>query len=324
MMENAMITLPWGGEISFFVFLVVMGSLVAAVWTVYRCSLNRSGALRGLLFILLSAVLAPGLGRAVYCGVRYVDIFYDPMGDFIGLSPFLDLTVGGFSAVGVILGVILAAALTGLFTRGRVLALLDAVSVPGMVLFAGIRFIQPMIGLGHGDIIDYEPLCRFPFAIENGMGEYALSVCFFEAALALLIALILLIAGFRCRKEGTLCGIALTLLCVSQILPESLQRVDVLYLFIFARVSQMGYAVILFGTLLAFLIRGIRRGLSWKTAVVELLLLLLGIGICGGAEFALDKTNISNWIVYGGMLAALFGMAVLVLRRIIKEDRAAA
>ena len=321
MIENAMITLPWGGEISFFVFLVIMGSLVAAVWTEYRCSLNRAGAGRGILFIALTAVLSLGLGRAIYCAVRYVDIFYDPMGDFIGLAPFLDLSIGGFSVIGVILGVLLAAALTGLICRGKALALLDAAAVPGMALFAGIRFIEPMIGLGHGDFISYEPLCRFPFAIENGMGEYLLSVCFFEAALGALIMLILLFASFRCRKEGTLCGIALALLCVTQILPESLQRVDVLYLFIFARVSQIGYAVILFGTLLAFLIRGMRRGLSGKTVAVELLLLLLGIGICGGAEFALDKTNLSNWLVYGGMLVALIGMGVLVLRRIIIEDR---
>ena len=47
------------------------------------------------------------------------------------------------------------------------------------------------------------------------------------------------------------------------------------------------------------------------TVAVELLLLLLGIGICGGAEFALDKTNLSNWLVYGGMLVALIPLLVL-------------
>ena len=178
-----------------------------------------------------------------------------------------------------------------------------------------------MNGMGFGDLVTYEPLCRFPFAIENGMGDYSLSVCFFEAALAFVIGLVLLIAYHKCRKSGTLAGIGLTLLCVTQIMPESLRLDDVLFLFIFARVSQLGYAVILFGTLIAFLIRGGRRGLSGKTIFLEILLLLIGIGVCVGAEFALDKTNLSHMLVYGVMIAALIAMGVLVLRRIVKEDK---
>lgn len=318
---GSVIMLPWGGEISLYVFLMVMASLIAAVWAVYRCATNDAGVGRGLLFTALSGVLGLALGRGVYCGVRYVGIFYDPRGEFIGLSPFLDFSIGGINVIGVILGVLLAAGLTSLLCRGKGLDLLDGAIVPGLFLFAAERFIEPMNNMGFGGLLTNEALYRFPFAIENGMGDYSLSVCFIEAVLAALVGLALLIFYHKCNKSGTLAGIGLALLCVTQIIPESLRLDDVLFLFAFARVTQMGYAVLLFGTLVAFLIRGSRQGLSGKTIVIEILILLLGIGVCIGAEFALDKTNWPSLAIYTVMIAALLVMGIVTVRRGIKSDK---
>lgn len=319
---GSVIMLPWGGEISLYVFLMVMASLIAAVWTVYRCAANDAGAGRGGLFAVLSGALGLAVGRAVYCGVRYIRLFYDPRGEFIGLSPFLDLSIGGINVIGVILGILLAAGLTSLICRGKGLDLLDGAIVPGLFLFAAERFIEPMNNMGFGDLLTNEAFYRFPFAIENGMGDYSLSVCFIEAVLAALVGLALLIFYHKCNKSGTLAGIGLALLCVTQVMPESLRLDDVLFLFIFARVTQMGYAALLFGTLIAFLIRGKRRGLSGKTIALEILILLLGIGVCVGAEFALDKTNWPNIAIYAVMIAVLLVMGFITVRRGIKEDRA--
>ncbi len=316
-----MISLPWGGEISFFAFCVVLGALIACVWTVYRAHKFRAGDGGAVFFSVLAGALGLLLGRAVYCAVRFDALFYDSMGDYIGLAPFLDINQGGLSVIGVIFGVLLATLLAGAASGSGGLALLDSAAVPGLALFAWVRFLEPLAGTGFGAPITDEAFCRFPFAIENSWGDYCMSVCFIESALAALIALAMLIAGRFCRKKGTLGGIALALLCVSQIMPDSLRHDDALFLFIFARVSQMGYAVFLLGTLIAGLIRGGRRGLSGQTIVLELFLLLLGAGIVTGAEFALDKTNWPDEAVYAGMIAALLGMGVLVVRRLAKEDR---
>ncbi len=316
-----MVSLPWGGEISFYVFCLVLGALIACVWTAYRGHKYRAGGVSATVFSLLGAVLGLFLGRAVYCGVRFDRLFYDPMGDYTGLAPFLDYTQGSFNVIGVILGVLLSALLVGLFSGRGGLALLDSGAVPGLAFFAWARFVEPLCGTGYGDLITEESLCRFPFAIENAWGDYALSVCFIEAVLAALIALAMLIAGRFCRKKGTLAGVALALLCVSQIMPDSLRQDDVLFLFIFARVSQIGYGVILMGVLIAGLIRGGRRGLSGKTITLEIFLLLLAMGVIVGAEFALDKTNWPDTAVYAGMIAALLFMGILVVRRLAKEDR---
>ena len=320
MSEMKMVSLPWGGEISFYVFCLVLGALIACVWTAYRGHKYRAGGVSATVFSLLAAVLGLLLGRAVYCGVRYDRLFFDPMGDFTGLAPFLDYNQGSVNVIGVILGVLFAALLVGVFSGKGGLALLDSGAVPGLAFFAWARFVEPLCGTGFGDVITDESLRRFPFAIENGLGDYALSVCFIEAVLAALIALAMLIAGRFCRKKGTLAGVALALLCVSQIMPDSLRQDDVLFLFIFARVSQIVYGVLLLGVLIAGLIRGGRRGLSGKTIVLEIFLLLLAMGAVGGAEYALDKTNWPDTAVYAGMIAALLFMGILVVRRLAKED----
>ncbi len=321
MNELHMVSLPWGGEISFYVFLLALSALVAAVWTVYRAHRHEVGAAGAVLFALLSGVFSLALGRAVYCAVRYERMFFDPRGEFVGLAPFLDLSEGGFSVIGVILGVLFAALIAGPVTRSSGLAMLDSAAVPGLALFTAERLIEPLNGMGFGDLVTDERLCRFPFAIENSFGDFSLSVCFIEAALAVLVLLFLFIFDRFCKKKGTLAGVGLALLCATQIMPESLRLDDVLYLFIFARVTQIGYAVLLFGTLAAALIRGGRRGLSGGKIALEIILMLAGIGVCVGAEFALDKTNLPDLAVYGVMIAVLLALCIMTLHRLIKEDR---
>ena len=317
----SMVSLPWGGSISFFAFCVTFGALVACVWTVYRAHKFGAGDGSAIFFSALSGALGLLLGRAVFCAVRFDDLFYDPMGDFMGFSPFLDLNQGSLNVIGAILGVLLAALLVGAVSGKSGLALLDSAAVPGLAFFAWVRLVEPLGGTGFGDTLTNEAFCRVPFAIENSWGAHLLSVCFIEAVLAALITLALLIAGRFCRKKGTLGGIALALLCVSQIMPDSLRHDDALFLFTFARVSQMGYGVLLLGVLVGGLIRGGKRGLGAKTIVLEIILLLLGVGVLVGAEFALDKTNWPDEAVYAGMIAALLCMGFLVVRRLVKEDR---
>jgi hypothetical protein len=60
----------------------------------------------------------------------------------------------------------------------------------------------------------------------------------------------------------------------------------------------------------------------FKEAALQFLLLLLGAGICIGAEFALDKTNLSHVLIYAVMIAALAGMAALILRVIFRTGEA--
>ena len=319
MMEVKMISL-FGGEISQYGLLMIAGLAAAAAWLIAsagRQGLKKSSAA---VYCLLSAVLGLGLGRAVFCAVRFDRMFYDAMGDYAGLMPFFDFHVGSVNIGGVLLGCILAAPLTAKICEGKTALYLDSFVFPGLALFALERVLEPLAGHGYGIYLYDSPLTVYPFALETYMEEYALAVCCLEAALALLLMLALAFLKKKCRRWGQLFLAALTLFCASQVMPESLRHDDVLFIFIFARVTHISYALMLAGALAAALVPAVRSGLSRKRAAVVFALLLLGAGVCIGAEFALDKTNLSHTLIYAVMIAALAGMAALILRAIFRKS----
>lgn len=310
----------FGTNITLYALLMGCGALAAALLMVLFAPARKIRRGGGALYALLGALLGLVLGRTVYCAVRWEWLFYDGMGNFAGIAPFFDFTQGGVNVIGVLLGVLLAAPLTGRLTKTGAARYLDAASVPGLFLFSYARFIEPLSGQGFGDLLFNESLCFFPLALENEFGDFSLSVCFIEGALALVLAIVLLCLRGRFRRVGTLTLLSLALLSALQIMPETLRVDDVLFVFIFARVSQIGFAVLFFCALAAALLHGKRRGLSTKMIVIEAGLLLLGIGICILAEFALDKTMISHALIFAVMIVTLAAMAALTVRRILKED----
>ncbi len=318
MTEVKMISL-FGGEISVYGLLMIVGGAAAAAWLTAlagrKKSLTRSGAA---VYCLLCAALGLLLGRAVYCAVRFGRMFYDEMGDFAGFAPFFDFRTGGANVGGVMLGCILAAPLAAKISGGKASAYLDSLVFPGLALFTLERLLEPLAGRGYGVFLYDSPFAAFPFAMETYMEEYALAVCFLEAVLALILMAALIPLKKKCRRGGQFFLAALTLFCTSQIMPESLRHDDVLFIFIFARVTQILYALMLAGAMIAAL----RKNASPKRAAAEFALLLLGAGVCIGAEFALDKTNLSHVLIYAVMIAALAVMAAFVLRAIFRKDTA--
>lgn len=317
MMEVKMISLL-GGEISVYGLGMILGCIGAAAWFILRAGKHGIRKSRAAVYGLFCVLLGLLLGRAVYCAVRFDRMFFDEMGDFAGLSPFFDVRVGSVNIGGALLGCILAAPITAKLCGGKAADYLDSFVFPGLSLFLLERLLEPLAGHGYGIYLYDSPLAAFPFALETYMEEYALAVCFLEAALALVLMAALLALQKKCVQSGTLFLCALTLFCASQIMPESLRHDDVLFIFIFARVTQIGYALMLAGALIAALIPAVKKGLPKKNALMAFLLLLLGAGVCIGAEFALDKTNLSHVLIYTVMIAALIFMAALILRAIFR------
>ena len=317
-----MVALPWGGEITYYAFLMAMAALCMGALVFYHAPNHGAGVGRGILFVLLSGVLGLFLGRAVYCGVYYEQYLLNEQGQFIGWMPFFDPNVGSVNVIGVILGVLLAALLAGIGRKGAGLGMLDSAALPGTLLFAFARFIEPLSGAKNDGIpVTVEWLKQVPFAAQNSAGEWMLSVCYLEAALAVLVLLILFILRFCCKKNGTLGGVALALLCATQFVPEFFRQNDALFLFGFIRVTQIGYAAMLAGVAVAGIIRGGRRGMGAKMVVWELFLLLLCLGVCAGGVYALEKLDWPAPYIYYAMIAALVILGFTVFHRLVKEDR---
>lgn len=309
-----------GQPVSLYALLAALLALCAAASLPFFFRRRRLPGRAAAVYVPAALLLGLLLGRSLYCAVR-TDLFLDPLGRSLGAAPFFNLGLGSLSVVGLLAGVLLAALPAARLNRVSAAAVLDAAAVPGLLLFAALRFIEPISGQGYGPLTDLPLFCRVPLGIRNGWGEWSLSVCFLEGVILLVTALCLW--KTETKAAGSLALYALVLLSACQIVPESLRRDGALRVFVFARVTQIGYAVILLGSASAAWIRGARRGLDRKVILAEASAVLLGILLLIGGEFALDRTDWPEVLIYAGMLLVLFLISLPVLRRIRTEDRRA-
>lgn len=266
----------------------------------------------------VAALLALLLGRLIYCLAQSGTVFYDA-GAFQGLSPFFDLSKGSVSVIGVIFGFLLAAPVTASVMKGRKSLILDAAAIPALLFFAFARAIEPLSGQGWGISVETEALRFFPLTLENG----CLAVCYIEALLALILAVVCIFLYPRFHHRGTLFLTALTLLSASQLVPESFRRDSALFIFGSARVNQIGFAIFLALALAWALVRCGDKKRILRHALIEypMLLCFAGIFICG--EFTLEGKlgfQLPSLVVYLIMIASSVGMAAVALHRIRKEE----
>ena len=317
-MEPVIISL-FGGETTLYGILAVITVLLTCAAA--EVSIARRGLLRGfgLKASVFGALVGFIFGRGLYCALQAERLFYDPMGEFMGLGPFFDLGRGSVNVIGVLAGCFLAlwiASKAGGVSLGKVL---DAAALPGLCCFAVFRFIEPFSGQGYGPMLRSRFFSRVPFGIP-GWDFWSLSVCFIEGVLLAVLALILWRAHFK--RAGSLFLLAAVWTAVSQIIPESLREDDTLRIFVFARVDQIGSVLIwlLCGICLWF--TGLKRGISRGVVIREAAINLLGVMILIAAEFTLDKTEWSEYLIYGVMTATLIVIGLTLTGAVLREDRA--
>lgn len=256
------------------------------------------------LYGVLAAVLGLFIGRGVYCAVRWYEVFLDELGDFRSILAFFDTTEGSANVMGIFAGLLLAAPVTAALTKTRPADYLDAAVFPALALYAFARAIEPLSGQGYGSLMGLD-IC----------------VSWVETVLTLVLMVLVPTLRRKSAKSGTLAQYAITLWCLTQILPESLRCDEALYVFVFARVTHLGLAFTLGLTLIRLLVAEGKRGLPRKDIALDAVGLATGIGICIATLFALDKTNLSKPLVYGVMLLALTELGFVILRRIRRADR---
>ena len=241
--------------------------------------------------LVLAAIPAALVGaRLAYCLSRFS--FY-----FVEMGPLSVLRVweGGCMLYGAALGALLAAAFVAKRRGASVPATLDELAAPGMLAVMICRLGEWGTGEGVGAWIENEALMRFPFAVMNEYEEWQLAVFLFEAIAALVILLALLRMK---RASGEKILSALLWYACCQVMLESM-RMDSCLKIGFVRISQVISALVILGVtcLRAHRAGGrqlaLRRGLPVAACVAAV----------GGIEWALDKTPVSNILLYAAMLA---------------------
>ncbi len=271
-------------------------------------------------FFCLALPLALFFARLLFSLVRFEEVFLDEFGEFKGLGSFFQPESHGFSIIGNILGVLFASLLTAKLLGLRPGSVLDTAAAPSALLIVLARLIEPLNGQGYGEPVSSPLLGFFPLSLTNDWGERLLSVSFIESVLAFILFVGLIAVSKRFHTPGMKAAFFLVFFTLSQILPESWRRDDVLFIIIFARVTQVGYAALFTGAAAYVGVLAVRRNGMSKTLLSEWALTALGVLVCVGCEFALDKTNLPNLLVYLVMAFSLLGMSLMTGRRMMKTE----
>ena len=278
----------------------IMAAGSAAVFALYglRCAkavrlpdLRKRAWETALLSFILSVLFGTVLARVGYALLmQELDFEYDGIAALGQLLEFeIDTVSFLFGALGVILGVLLANRLT---RKGAAAAGLDAFAPFGALLAALFRLGELCLGScgAGGNLPEGSALAFFPFALKievaGGYSYWAWAVCVLSAVFALAWAGI---AFFRLRGKGRT-GLSFTLtlffLALPQILCESMRH-NVSMVWLFVHVEELLCAVVLLCVML-FWVLGTGKGLSFPRRWGPLGILLLGVGLLVGVEFAID------------------------------------
>lgn len=264
--------------------------------------------------LMLGIPLSLVAGRFIYVLIRRSMVFYNPVdGAFLGLWPFFRLWEGGISLLGMLLGLIGAAALTTKTTAQPFHRLFDWLAAPAALLMAFLTGGAILAGEGYGEILE-APL--FLFSLSNEFGESYRAVFLMEAIVYLVIAGLLLSIKVQ-RPLGR--GLSmLAMVACAQLFLESLHRDNYMRLESngFIRVNQL-LALCMLLVVLLYLTRKDGRSAPKRVALSWGMLALTAVFVIG-AEFY-EKLPFPTLLLYS--LSALSCMALaLVLVLHLKSE----
>ena len=268
----------------------------------YAKTLDRAAKAVGVNFIGGFGALVGA--RVLYMLARYSYI----MVDLGGSSFFWQFWQGGYTLYGGILGGMGAITLYAKLTKQKALPLLDAVTPGALLALCGLRLAEGFTGQGFSKQMD--DICWYFLPFQNEDGQ--MLVWAYEAIVAAVALVIVLVQGRRQKIAGRTLETGLTIISVMQVLLDS-WRADELIRFGFVRLNMLMAALTLAVLLASRLTRCIRRDGLKRISIARIVMLLAGAGVCIAVEFALDKSAINNGILYGVMMLALVPMFIAVL-----------
>ena len=248
-------------------------------------------------------------GRVLFVALRWSLIVNE-----LGWRQIFRVWDGGFALFGVVPGCLLAAVFCARGLHVNTGDLMDAAAPGAALALAFARFGEVFTLQGIGRPVDWAALQWFPLAIRNGYGDWMIPVFLWEGMAALAIAWLAARAlRNRQRKPYDALCVFLLGLGITQVLLESLRTDDILRLGMVkaSQLAAMGcvLAVAVYRWIPALQMNHVRLRAGLYGAGV-----LIGVAVCVGIEFGLDKSTIPNIVLYLVMALTLAGMAALIGR----------
>lgn len=225
-------------------------------------------------FAVLAVPLAFLCSRLVY-GVSSLDYYLNT--GHLGL--LLQVRDGGYSMLGAILGVLLAACVTERWQKLPAGTLLDAAALgmPAALLIA--RLAEPLCGMGWGYPY-YSPLFYFLDGLTENLGDFAYThpVFAYEAIAAAALSIALPVIARKARRGDTLLSFLLVYGCTQTVM-ESMLNGGHMKVIHFVKINQVAAMVMALIPLIVWSRRlakaqsgsGLRIAAAWVLAVVCIL-----------------------------------------------------
>lgn len=218
---------------------------------------------------------------------------------------------GGFALWGAVGGAVLAAFLVSRSRKHSFASLLDLMAAPAALMICVARFAEAFSGEGHGPALENEAFCFFPLCVWNEMWEeWELAVFIFEGIAALVILILMLL--YKPSRPGDGARKFLILYGACQVLLESLRR-DNFLRWLFVRVSQLTAVIIMLLMIICAIVRWTKaqtKAMPKKKLVLYTIFFFLFVGGCIGIEFAVDKSDWPNEILYSLLAVCAAGLGV--------------
>ena len=274
-----------------------IGVLAYAAVTGILCHVSGKKKGTGALLTILSIFFGLTVSRLVFCLLNHSSVGMTP------LAAWPDVSSGGLSMFGMILGVFLAARVCAGIMKENGCSLLDIVSCALPLMIAAERFGEHLFdGFNISRTVkDAFPAGTFLAVKDEFYGTSALATWLVSGILALVLFLILGIRFLRNNSSAGKQWITFLLLCgAGGVCLESL-RFDYHLEYSFVYFQQIISALLLLWGIILAGRRSGRKGLY----IFALASFAVAAAVCGGVEFALDRMNISHILLYFMMAAAL-------------------
>ncbi len=293
------------GGISFYAWGLFCALGMAAMLLLLALLMRRRGmqkgaaALTGLLGMALGAVVS----RVVYCALE------QGLGAPFSLRMLLLFPGGGYSMLGALAGLALGARLSARLLKTPAGNVLDAAlaAAPAFILFErlGERYV-PDFGISRPLVGAFAR--ALPIAIVGDYDAY-LATYWLEAAVALVLLIILAADYCKSRRAGDTAILFCLLFGAAQVIMESLRYDRHLSISFVGLQQVMAMALAYWGVWLAY-----RHARSRRLGLAALVSLPLVVGLGVALEFAIDRTNINRYLLYALFIGLLSAPVYLGLR----------
>lgn len=286
--------------LSFYIYGLFIAAACVAAGILLLLISRKTKALKdaAALTCLLSPVLGLVFARVVYC-------LFDP--NFRQLASFvaaLDLTIGGLSMFGALLGIGLGALLAAKRAGVKAIEWLDMLT-PALFAFVAIaRLGEGYTSLGISRPLITGVLDNTFLAFRDEYDAY-LRTYYLESTMGFLLC------GFSLRdllkQDGRRGDVALTgalLFGLSQNLFESL-RYDGHLRYSFVGLQQVLSVALFTLALVIFAVRLLKQNKARGLAIVSLCALPIVLAAILGIEFMIDRSQLSKWLSYGLYIVVL-------------------